>query len=450
MNGSEEDLAKEPEKPFQVLFVDDEENIIKALRRLFGDEDLEVLTAISGEEGLRLVQGCDHLAVVVSDQRMPGMSGVEFLEQVREMAPDVIRMVLTGYADINAAMGAINRGGAYRYLTKPWVDEDLVRDVMDAVGLFGLKQENKRLNELVKKQNQTLEEWNVRLKSRVLEQTREIVARNDALNQLNAKLRGNFQNSISAFANLMDLRDKTSRSHAGYVAELSARLAADLGLPQEEVEIIRTAGLLHDIGKIGIGEHLLKKNLSEMNSPEMLEYQTHSVRGQAAIDNIEELREAGRVIRHHHEWFNGKGWPDRLVGGDIPLGARIVGLADYVDRVMAQLPSQDFVPRVLVKVAHHSEPNGRFDPVLLPLLKGHLKEVYGESAALKEKVETMVEPRELTPGMILARNVISGTGLLLLNKGAVLHEETIKSLQRYYLLDPPREKLMVWSNRPRV
>lgn len=450
MSGSEEENVKELEKPLQILFVDDEENIIKSLRRLFGDEDLEVLTATSGEEGLRLVQGCDNLAVVVSDQRMPGMSGVEFLEQVRSLAPDAIRMVLTGYADINAAMGAINRGGAYRYLTKPWTDADLVRDVMDAVGLFKLKRENQRLNELVKKQNQTLEEWNVRLKSRVLEQTREIVARNDALNQLNDKLRSNFQNSISAFANLMDLRDRTSRSHAGYVADLSARLAADLGLSPEEVETVRTAGLLHDIGKIGIGENLLKKNLSEMNSPEMLEYQTHSVRGQAAIDTIEELREAGRLIRHHHEWFNGKGWPDRLAGGDIPLGARIVALADYVDRVVAQIPSQDFIPQVLVKVARHSEPNGRFDPLLLPLLKGHLKEIYGESAALKEKVETLVEPRELMPGMILARNVISGTGLLLLNKGAVLHGDTINSLQRYYLLDPPREKLMVWSNRPRV
>ncbi|NTV12637.1 MAG: HD domain-containing protein [Desulfobulbaceae bacterium] len=443
-------MEKEQARPFQVLFVDDEENIVKALRRLFADDDgLAVMTATSGEEGLRLIADCDNLALVISDQRMPSMSGVEFLEQVKTLAPDAVRIVLTGYADINAAMGAINRGGAYRYLTKPWEDDDLVRNVMDAVGLFKLKQENKRLNELVKKQNQTLEEWNARLKSRVLEQTRDIVARNDTLNQLNAKLHSNFQNSISAFANLMDLRDKTSRSHAGYVADLAARLATDLKLPPEEVEIVRTAGLLHDIGKIGIREELLKKNLSEMNAPEMLEYQTHSVRGQAAIDAIEELREAGRLIRHHHECFNGKGWPDRLAGEDIPLGARIVALADYVDRVISQTPIPDIIPHVLVKVARHSAPGGRFDPALLPLLKGHLKEIYGELAAVKEKVEVRMEPRELMPGMILARNVISGTGLLLLNKGAILHEDNIKSLQRYYLLDPPREKLMVWSNRPR-
>jgi len=450
VNGPDEKKAEESEKTLQILFVDDEENIIKSLRRLFGDEDLEVLTATSGEDGLRLVQGCDNLAVVVSDQRMPSMSGVEFLEQVRALAPDAIRMVLTGYADINAAMGAINRGGAYRYLTKPWEDEDLVRNVMDAVGLFKLKQENKRLNELVKKQNQTLEEWNARLKSRVLEQTRDIVARNDTLNQLNEKLNSNFNNSITAFANLMDLRDRTSRSHAGYVADLSARLATDLKLPREEIEIIRTAGLLHDIGKIGISEELLKKNLSDMNSPEMFEYQTHSVRGQAAIDAIEGLREVGLYIRHHHERFNGRGWPDQLVGEAIPLGARIVGLADYVDRIVTQIPSQDFVPQVLLKVARHSEPNGRFDPALLPFLKGHLKEIYGDSTALAEKYEVCIVARELIPGMILSRNVISGTGLLLLNKGTVLHDDSIKSLQRYYQLDPPREKLMIWSKRPQT
>lgn len=207
---------------------------------------------------------------------------------------------------------------------------------------------------------------------------------------------------------------------------------------------------MHDIGKIGIAEGLLKRNLSEMNAPEMLEYQTHSVRGQAAIDAIEGLRGAGLLIRHHHEWFNGRGWPERLVGQDIPLGARIVALADYVDRVMSQLHTPDFVPQVLLKVAHHSEPHGRFDPALLPLLKGHLKEIYGEAVASKEKVEVWLEPRELVSGMVLARNVISGTGLLLLNKGAVLREDTIKSLQRYYLLDPPRERLLVWSNRPRT
>lgn len=444
MSGSEAERGKEPEQPVQVLFVDDEENIIKTLRRLFADEDMEVLTATSGDEGLQLIRGCSNLALIVSDQRMPGMSGVEFLEQAKVQAPEAMRIVLTGYADINAAMGAINRGGAYRYLTKPWTDAELIRDIREAINLFNLRQENKRLNDLVRKQNQTLEEWNTRLKSRVLEQTREIIGRNETLNQLNSRLRDNFSHSIGAFANLMELRDKSARSHSGYVAELSARLAADLGLAKEEIETIRTAGRLHDIGKIGIAEELLKKNLSEMNPAEADEYRSHSVRGQAAIDAVKDLRPAGRLIRHHHEWFNGQGWPDRLRGEEIPLGARIIGLADYVDRLMSQSASREIFAHVRQKVERHTGPGDRFDPRLPPFLKSRLQEIYGESPATKEKVEALVDPRDLVPGMSLARNVVSGTGLLLLNKGSELNEDNIKSLQRYYLLDPSKEKILVW------
>jgi len=102
----------------KILFVDDEENVLRALKRLFFDENFEIYTAPSGKAGLEILKGCE-IAVIVSDQKMPEMSGAEFLEKATELSPDSIRIVLTGYADVNAAINAINKGGAYRYITKP-------------------------------------------------------------------------------------------------------------------------------------------------------------------------------------------------------------------------------------------------------------------------------------------------------------------------------------------
>ncbi len=162
------------QKP-QVLFVDDEENILKALARLFLDEPFDVLTARSGEEALNLLKRNRGVAVIVSDQRMPGMSGAEFLEKAKEVVPDAVRIVLTGHADIKAAIDVINKGGAYRYLGKPWNDEELVGSVREAAARFALLCENKRLTEIVHRQNAEIQRWNSRLeKSMVQQQAAEI------------------------------------------------------------------------------------------------------------------------------------------------------------------------------------------------------------------------------------------------------------------------------------
>lgn len=133
-----------PENPKEripkVLFVDDEENVLRSLKRLFVDEKIEISTATSGKEGLEILKG-GGFSVIISDQRMPEMSGVEFLEKARRISPDSVRMVLTGYADVNAAMDAINKGGAYRYITKPWNDNDLIIAILNAVEMANLIRE---------------------------------------------------------------------------------------------------------------------------------------------------------------------------------------------------------------------------------------------------------------------------------------------------------------------
>jgi response regulator RpfG family c-di-GMP phosphodiesterase len=433
--------AAENELPTQVLFVDDEENIIKALRRLFMDEDFEVLTATSGEEGLAVIRSNNNIGLIVSDQRMPGMTGVDFLAEARKLAPDALRIVLTGYADINAAMGAINKGGAFRYLTKPWQDDEIGQNIREAIKIFRLKKENDRLHEIVQQQNSMLEEWNSSLKTRILEQTRDIRQKNETLHTLNTRLRKNFNGSILAFSNLLELRDKSVGSHAVKVAELSERVALAKGMSVEEVETIRIAALLHDVGKIGISDQVLLKNKQELSDEESAEYRQHSVRGQAAIDAIEDLRDAGILIRHHHERFDGQGWPDQLQGDVIPIGARIIGMADMLDREIKTTLSADIVTSGLARLRKGLD--RILDPDLYPFLEKAAREVY--ATYVPEEAMEVVErtPEELHEGTILAKNIVSGTGILLLGKGSELDENSIRAISRYYMIDPPREGIFI-------
>jgi putative nucleotidyltransferase with HDIG domain len=421
--------------PATVLFVDDEENILRSVSRLFLDEPFAVMTASSGAEGLKLLGETGDIALIVSDQRMPGMTGVEFLEQARGVAPEAIRMVLTGYADITATIDAINRGGACRYLTKPWDDDMLVRTVREAVETYRLIRENRRLAALVEQQNGELQEWNRSLKERVLEQTSRIRQQNEDLRGVNDRLADTFNGAINAFAALMALREQGVQDHSRTVAELAEGISGGLGLPVAEIETIRTAALLHDIGKIGIPDGLLYKDPQTFTPEERAEYLLHAVRGQAALDGVEALREAGRFIRHHHERFDGLGGPDGLKGNDIPLGARIIALADGLDRRVTRASGSAPVAAALAEIRLAA---GRlYDPALLPLLEKPAQSVYGSRAASSAEREQEVAPGELHDGMVLSRNVCSGTGLLLLNRGTLLTEHMIIAIKRYYTLDPP-------------
>ncbi|NVN98622.1 MAG: response regulator [Geobacteraceae bacterium] len=129
----------------KLLCVDDERNVLRALERIFMDDDYEILTAASGEDGLSIFAENPDISVVISDYRMPGMNGVEFLSQVCEKYPNTVRIVLSGYADTTSVVSAINEGQIYKFVSKPWSDEELRQTVAKAVESFALHQQNQRM-----------------------------------------------------------------------------------------------------------------------------------------------------------------------------------------------------------------------------------------------------------------------------------------------------------------
>lgn len=427
-----------------VLFVDDEENILRSLVRLTMDEEYTVVTANSGQQALELLASMQEIALIVSDQRMPGMNGAEFLEKSRVIAPEAIRMLLTGYSEITAAVDSINKGGASRYLSKPWNDDDLLQTLRGAVETWKLGRENKRLQAVVQAQNEELKQWNENLKNRVLQQTTAIRKKADDLNEALLQLKQNYSGMISAFSSLVEMRGPRMHKHSRNVAELAAAAAREYGLMPHEQETIRIAALLHDIGEISLPDRMFGIFPEAMSPDDFRLYCQHPVRAQMAIDHIADLRPAGVLIRHHHENVNGSGFPDRLAGEQIPLGARILAYADQLDRAIS---GNDSPEQALARIELTLEI--KLDPALQKVFRKVLRYTYvsmpeyGSDAA----IELEFHPAELKTGMLLSRDVYSGTGLLLLNRGVTLDEAMIASIKRYYELDPPEHGIFAFVQR---
>ncbi len=168
-------------EPIKILCVDDEKNVLKALIRVFLDEDYEILTALSGEEGLSILEDEHPVQVVISDYRMPGMNGVDFLKKVCEKWPETVRIVLSGYADTASVVSAINEGQIYKFVPKPWNDDELKVTVSNALEKYFLQRENTRLTDELKKKNKELSELNANLEKLVEERTEELRFRNMVL-----------------------------------------------------------------------------------------------------------------------------------------------------------------------------------------------------------------------------------------------------------------------------
>lgn len=211
------------EKKYTVLCVDDEKNILNSLKRLLRKENYNILTASSGQEGLEILDE-QKVHLIMSDQRMPEMNGTDFLERVKEKFPDIIRIILTGYTEVDAITGAINKGNIYKFFLKPWNDDTLKLEIRKALEQFELVEKNKELSGIISKQNEELKIVNDNLEKKVAERTRELELRNQALelsrvilDQLPFPVMGVDNEGVIAMANrkTLELSENNSQLNIG-------------------------------------------------------------------------------------------------------------------------------------------------------------------------------------------------------------------------------------------
>jgi len=273
-----------------VLVVVDDANTLNALARLFLNRDARVLRAGSGVEALGIV-GREPVAVVVSDDLMPGMRGVELLSRVRDLSPDTVRVLLTETADLPTAVEAIARGEVSRFHVKPWVDEEIVRTVEDGL-------------------------WRYRLVR---------------------SLRHGDEATLRYIAETIELRDPYTRGHCDRMAAYTLKIAEGLSLPEETRNAIRLGSWLHDCGKIGVPETIL--NCPGKLSTEDFEVVKKHPEWGAEVGRQANLpEEVINILLYHHERFDGRGYPTGAKGTEIPLEARIVAVADVFDAMSSDRP----------------------------------------------------------------------------------------------------------------
>ncbi len=341
-----------------VLFVDDEVNILKALQRLLRNEPIDVLTASNPNEALELIARAGP-QVIVSDQRMPEMSGADFLASVRDRHSDIVRMMLTGYTDMTIAVEAINKGEIFRLITKPWNDEELKATLRQAFDHYDLKAEVKRLNSVTREQNFKLQDMNKNLEGKVRERTKQ-------LDEKNTELRTAYIQTIRALAEAVDAKDAYTRGHSERVAVYASRIARTMSLRKELIERVYFAGLLHDVGKIGIPDAIITKP-DRLTEAEYEEIKRHPEIGAKILEPVEFLRSVVPCVRHHHEWYDGckDGYPDRLAGDQIPLPSRVIVVADTVEAMTSDRPYRKALPIEAVVKELHKYSGTQFDPVVV-------------------------------------------------------------------------------------
>ena len=360
-----------------VLFVDDEPNILRAIQRILRNENMTVLTATSAEEALNLLSHTEVHAVI-SDQDMPGANGVELLSRVRDHHPAIIRMMLTGFTAMDVAVDAINRGEIFRLITKPWNDEELKTILRQAYDHYDLKQEIRRLNQVTRSQNFSLQDMNKSLEAKVRERTRQ-------LDEKNHELKTAYIQTIRALAEAIDAKDSYTRGHSERVAVYASRIARKMKLETPLIERVYFAGLLHDVGKIGIPDAIITKP-DRLSDEEYEEIKKHPEIGAKILEPVEFLRQIVPCVRHHHEWFDGsdRGYPERLISHSIPLPSRIILVADTAEAMTSDRPYRKGLPLNRVTSELRKFSGSQFDPVVVDAFL-ELLEKEGESFLSKSK-----------------------------------------------------------------
>ena len=303
--------------PVQILVVDDEEPIRNALKKFLAQQQYEVYTASTGEEALQQLRR-HRIALMLCDIRMPGTSGVDLVPQAIEIEPELAILMLTAVNDATSAALCMQRG-AMDYLTKPIELADLGRAVQRALKRREMLLENRQLNQ-----------W---LKEEVSTRTAELQRERMKLERLSVA-------TLEALVNALEAKDPYMRGHSARVADLSATIAHEMGIPEEEIEHVRVAGRLHDIGKIGTRESVLNKQ-GALTPEEFEHVKQHVIIGSQILAPLSHLGDIIPAVRHHHERWDGTGYPDGLRGEEIPMGARVIGAAEVFDALSTSRAYQE-------------------------------------------------------------------------------------------------------------
>ena len=317
-----------PDNPAEILIVDDEPIIREILTRKLRDSGYSPIPAENAFEALNTMR--EHpCSLVLSDIMMPGMDGIALLKALRAAYPDTAVVMITAVSNVSMAIEAL-REGAYDYLIKPFNLEEVVLSVRNALEKRRLILENRlyqeHLGDIVKAQTEEIRQLLTTEQERICE-----------LNKAIEEIDVTHSATLDALSTALDYRDNETEGHSQRVVRYSLEIGSLLGLERHDLEILGRGTLLHDIGKIGVPDAVLWKP-GKLTDEEWVEMRNHVEYGYRMLRHIPFLRDAAMIMLHHHERFDGAGYPQSLKDHDIVIGARIFAIADTYDAMTTDRP----------------------------------------------------------------------------------------------------------------
>lgn len=310
--------------PHTLLILDDEVNILSTLRRVLRKEPYEVMTSSRCDEALSMITA-KLPTVILSDYLMPEMNGLQFIQEAKKKAPDAVPLIFSGYADMDALLKAIREGGVYNFIPKPWDDDFLKIEIKRAIEQFDLAQKNKALHDMLEQE---------------------------------------FQGAVELLASLPQTHEPQKNGHPERVKEVALLLGRKAGLGEHDLKEIEIAARLHDFGNLAIPAAILNKP-DRLTPEERKEIEKHVLFPEERLKMMKRFDGACKIIRHHHEFYNGEGYPDRLKGEAIPIASRILFIAEVYDALLSDRPFRKAFTKeeaLNIMKGNHSK---QFDPLLL-------------------------------------------------------------------------------------
>lgn len=409
---------------YTVLAVDDEPGILNVLTRQLRKTPFELLTANSGQEALDILAG-KRCQIIVSDMRMPGMNGAEFLAEVRQRHPETVRLLLTGYSDMDATVQAINDGGIFSYLAKPWEPESLLQ-LLDSAARHYQSRRNKNIKLIkISRHAQSLKQKTEDLESRLAKSRQDAEQTSAFIDMAKKEVEQAYDTAVEVFANLIDLRIPGETGINREVAQVASFLAFSMGLSPEEQRSIRLAGMLYNVGKIGLPRDILETPFGHLNGAQSEQFKTYPRLGETALLALTPLQATIQWIVLHRETLDGSGFPVGLSATALPLAARILAVSvAFRERVKGRLDGQVYSELEALKWLQ-SLPQ-KFDSDVVDILACLVGD--GDEGEAAEITQQEVEPYALQPGMRLASDLYASNGMLLLSAGQALTSIVISKL----------------------
>ncbi len=411
-----------------ILIVDDEPVVLNALKLTLEREKYSVVACSSPVKALAILEERDF-ALIISDQRMPEMQGLDFLIESRRLRPNASRVLITAVLSLPTIVDAINRGEIFRFVAKPWLREELLATVRNAFHRHDLIVRNEVLQAQTQELNARLMTANSDLeqKVKVLEDQRQ------KLDTFNRELGARYENSLELCRRILTAYDPILGGQAKALVEFANKMCESEHFSEGERHALRSAAWLSDLGLIGVSRELLRtfrNNPAQLTERELANLHHHPIYSQTLAALVDSRADVGETIRAHHEHFDGTGYPDGLAGKNIPWPARCLSVA--VGFVESGQSKQAAIDTILAKSGSLYDP----EAVRLFLKVTHL-------VHLPRQVREILLD-ELTPGMVLASGIYSPHGLLLIGEGQPLGPSTIAKIRSHDQITPINQRLLVY------